>query len=142
VSVGVIKSDTRAVRAFQIDHSCKSVVDVRDVAAAHIAAFERGTVWGRRVLLVAGNPHWAEIAGYVRHSLPDDLKENVPMIVSSTIGAAVLGAPAPLPTMCDATPAETELGIKYTSVAEMVCSSVRSALDNGFKTTAQYVPGK
>ena len=61
----------------QIEHGCKSVVDVRDVAAAHIAAFERETVWEQRVLLVGGNPHWAEIAGYIHHALPPALKDNV-----------------------------------------------------------------
>jgi hypothetical protein len=53
------------------------VVDVRDVAAAHIAAFELGNVWSKRTLLVGGNPHWAEIAGYIHHAVPEAMKANV-----------------------------------------------------------------
>lgn len=80
----------------------KAVVDVRDVAEAHVAAIEKGTAEGKRVLLIAGNPHWAEVAGYVRHALPAGQKGNVPTQVSSELGAAALGAPPPLPTLYDA----------------------------------------
>jgi hypothetical protein len=63
-------------------------------------------------------------------------------MVSSDLGPAVLGAPPPLPTLCDATPAETELGIKYHTVCDMVTDSIKSMLENGFSATEQYIPGK
>eukprot|EP00041_Stephanoeca_diplocostata_P007880 m.113330 g.113330 ORF g.113330 m.113330 type:complete len:342 (-) comp17076_c0_seq1:413-1438(-) len=125
-----------------IPHECKSVVDVRDVADAHIAAIEKGTMWGRRVVLVAGQPHWAEVAGYVSHALPEEQRKKVPVMVSPKLGAAALGAPPPLPTLVDASPAEKLLGISYRSVYEMVTTSVTSMLENGFTSTSQYVPDK
>ena len=95
------------------------------------------------MLLIAGNPHWAEVAGYIRHALPEAQKGNVPTQVSSELGGAALGAPPPLPTLYDAAPAEALLGIKYKSVQEMTLSSVRSMLKNGFSNSAeQYVPDK
>ena len=49
-----------------IPNECKSIVDVRDVAEAHVRAGidcdEKSEVWGRRVLLKAASAHWKEIA--------------------------------------------------------------------------------
>jgi hypothetical protein len=72
-----------------------------------------------------------------------ELKRNVPSLVFGQLGAAALGAPPPLPTLYDASPAEELLGIRYRSVQEMTLTSVRSMFENGFTDSkAQYVPDK
>ncbi|EOD23219.1 hypothetical protein EMIHUDRAFT_308453 [Emiliania huxleyi CCMP1516] len=62
----------------QLDNSCKSIVDVRDVAEAHVAAITTGSGWGERFLLIGATPHQAEIADAVREALPAGMKANVP----------------------------------------------------------------
>lgn len=55
----------------EIENACKTVVDVRDVARAHIEAIARD-VGGERILLIGGSPHF-EDSGRWRWSL--DAKE-------------------------------------------------------------------
>lgn len=126
----------------ELENACKSVVDVRDVAEAHVAALEHPEAFGRRFLLIAGSPHHSEIANAVRNALPDELKGNVPTTVSSSLPPAVMAAPAPHPVLYDASPSEQILGIKYISVDEMVRASVETLLSNGFNSRTMYSTDK
>jgi nucleoside-diphosphate-sugar epimerase len=68
-----------------IQNGYRCVVDVRDVAEAHIIPIENDVGWGRRFLLFGGAPHFQEIAAYVKEALLDsdhpnaaELADNVP----------------------------------------------------------------
>ncbi|EOD27372.1 hypothetical protein EMIHUDRAFT_73363, partial [Emiliania huxleyi CCMP1516] len=122
----------------QLDNSCKSIVDVRDVAEAHVAAITTGSGWGERFLLIGATPHQAEIADAVREALPAGMKANVPTSVSAVLGPPVMAQSPPNPVLYDASPSERLLGIKYRSTKEMVQQSVASLLANGFDSTAKY----
>jgi len=125
----------------EIENACKTVVDVRDVAMAHIEAVRRD-LGGHRFLLVGGSPHFSVVAQHIREALPEELKGHVPSTVSSTLGPTVMGPAPPLPVLYDVTPAENLLGIKFKSVEEQVRSMVQSMLQNGFQRADQYVPDK
>ena len=45
----------------------------------------QGTTWGQRVLLVGASSHWSELAGYVRHALPVEMKAAVPTQVKGVL---------------------------------------------------------
>lgn len=125
----------------EIENSCKSVVDVRDVAKAHIEAIRRD-VGGQRFLLIGGSPHYKDVVDFLRAALPEDLKGNVPTKIAETLGPTVLGPPPPQPVLSDVSPAEKLLGIKFTPVEEQVTTMVTSMLQNGFMSSSQYVPDK
>eukprot|EP00930_Biecheleria_cincta_P098606 TRINITY_DN90265_c0_g1_i1.p1 TRINITY_DN90265_c0_g1~~TRINITY_DN90265_c0_g1_i1.p1 ORF type:complete len:342 (+),score=63.95 TRINITY_DN90265_c0_g1_i1:178-1203(+) len=125
----------------EIENACKSVVDVRDVAKAHIEAVRRD-VGGQRFLLIGGSPHFRDVADLLRKVLPEDLRGNVPTRVTEKLGPTVLGPPPPLPVLYDVTPAETFLGVKFTPAEEQVTSMVISMIQNGFRSASQYVPDK
>ena len=133
--------------AAKIDNACKAIVDVRDVALAHIRPLELDAGWGKRFLLVGACPHYKECAAVVRSTLADrlgraDLAAKVPTEVSDKLGPTVMGAPPPNPVLYDASPSERVLGIKYYSMEEMTQTSVESMLANGFTSKSQYIPGK
>eukprot|EP00446_Apocalathium_sp_SHHI-4_P014274 CAMPEP_0177199122 /NCGR_PEP_ID=MMETSP0367-20130122/25501_1 /TAXON_ID=447022 ORGANISM="Scrippsiella hangoei-like, Strain SHHI-4" /NCGR_SAMPLE_ID=MMETSP0367 /ASSEMBLY_ACC=CAM_ASM_000362 /LENGTH=332 /DNA_ID=CAMNT_0018647441 /DNA_START=25 /DNA_END=1023 /DNA_ORIENTATION=- len=110
----------------EVPNACKTIVDVRDVAEAHVAAVRTGAGAGQRFLLIAGSPHWSEVCDIVRASLGaagDEaaaLAAGVPTAVSSKVGPAVLG---------------------YRSVSELVETAVGALLTNGFRSSTQYKPG-
>ena len=124
-----------------IENACKTVVDVRDVAQAHIEAVRRDT-GGQRFLLIGGSPHFKDVAQYVRDALPEDSKGHVPSELSSELGAAVMGPAPPLPVLYDVSPAEKLLGICFKPAKEQVEAMVQSMLHNGFQRAEQYVPDK
>jgi len=128
--------------AKEIENACKSVVDVRDVARAHVEAIRRDEAIGRRFLLIGGCPHFKEVAEYIREVVPEEMKTNVPTQVSEKLGPAMMGAPPPLPVLYDTSAAETALGIKFITAEEQAKTMVKSMLDNGFNSSAQYVPDK
>ena len=123
----------------EIPNACRGIVDVRDVADAHVNALER---WeqaaGRRFVLVEAAPHFREFADIIRAHLPEELRAKVPMAVSSVVGPTVLGNPPPNPVLFDNTPSKEVLGIEYHSTEEMVTIAVDSLLANGFNSSAQY----
>ena len=49
---------TRMVQ--EIENACKTVVDVRDVARAHVEAVYREGLGGQRILLIGGSPHFED----------------------------------------------------------------------------------
>jgi len=129
--------------AKMLDNACKTYVDVRDVAEAHVAPLEAGEeVWDKRYLLIGGTPHQTELAEIVRKAAPKELKPNVPTAVSEKLPPHVMAQSPPNPVLYDVSPAETLLGIKFRSTEVMVRAAISSLLENGFTSTKQYVPGK
>lgn len=122
----------------EIPNACKTIVDVRDVAEAHVAALDSIEAFGKRFLLIGGSPHSREIADAARDALPEDLKKNVPTKLSESFPPQVMGPAPPRPVLYDASPSEKILGLTYKSTAEMVGSSVRSLLENGFNSSEMY----
>jgi cinnamoyl-CoA reductase len=122
----------------EVPNACKAIVDVRDVAEAHVAAMERAGAAGQRFLLIGATPHSSDIAAAARAALPEEMRGNVPSAVSATLPAQVMGPRSPLPVLYDATPSERILGITYKSVQDMVGDAVRSLLENGFNSNDMY----
>lgn len=122
----------------EVRNMCKAIVDVRDVAEAHVLAIESDKGVGQRFVLIAACPHTSEVMGYIQKALPDELKGNVPSKLSEEIGPCTIGAPPPHPTLYDASPSEKILGLKYRSAEEQVTSMIRSMVQNGFHSNQQY----
>ena len=132
-----------------IQNGLRCVVDVRDVAEAHITPIEKDVGWGKRFLLFGGAPHFKETAGYVKEALlasehpkAAEMAKNVPEEVDSNLMATVMGPPAGTPLLFDCSPAEQILGIKFRSVQDMVTTCVNELLANGFTGSSQYDPTK
>eukprot|EP00808_Paulinella_micropora_P001730 g56695.t1 len=130
----------------EIENSSKAMVDVRDVAEAHVSTIEQDLSWkgwGQRFVLIAACVHYEEVANYVRNGLPDAQRSKVPTRVSQKLGKAMFGPPPPHPVLFDCSPALSLLSArKFSGVEDMITSSVQSMLQNGFKHTNQYVPDK
>ena len=124
------------------ENACKSIVDVRDVAEAHVAALETGNGWGKRFRMVGASPHFSEIAQFVREAVPEAMKANVPSAVSDTLPPTVIAQSPPNPVLYDASPSEQLLGIKYRGTKEMVDTYVASLLENGFTSSTMYAHKK
>lgn len=121
-----------------LSNSCRAIVDVRDVAEAHVSALEHDDAFGRRFLMIGCSAHSTAIADAARAALPPEIKGNVPTEVNEVLPPPVMGPRAPLPHIYDASPSERILGITYRSTTEMVQSAVQSLLDNGFNSSAMY----
>ena len=127
----------------EVQNACRGIVDVRDVADAHVNALERwDAAAGRRFVMVESAPHFRDMADIIREYLPDDLKANVPSKVSSVIGPTEIGNPPPNPLLFENAPSKEILGINYHSSEEMLMSGVDSLLANGFHSTTQYSKDK
>mmetsp|Transcript_7819 Transcript_7819/g.14742 ORF Transcript_7819/g.14742 Transcript_7819/m.14742 type:complete len:359 (+) Transcript_7819:394-1470(+) len=129
----------------KIQNGVRCVVDVRDVAEAHITPITQDIGWGKRYLLFGGAPHFQEVAGYVKAALEKNGREaaksliaNVPTEVDEKLQPTVMGPSADKPLLFDSSPAEKELGIKFRSVEEMVTTCVDELLANGFTGSNQY----
>jgi nucleoside-diphosphate-sugar epimerase len=96
-----------------------SLVDVRDVALAHILAAENDKATGR-FLLVADIPKWSDVLDVVRSSVGEPWESKVAK------GAPDAATEAPWRYnllkrfTVDTTKASTELGLKFRGTAEMV----------------------
>ncbi|KAI0143195.1 putative NAD dependent epimerase/dehydratase [Pestalotiopsis sp. NC0098] len=100
-------------------------VDVRDVALAHVEAFERSAAGGKRFFVLAGKFNNREIAAAVRQNFPD-LKDKLPT-------EDVQGGDYPAGGVYgyDNSRATEELGIKWISVEKSAVDTVKSLLDVG-----------
>ena len=117
----------------EIVNCTKCIVDVRDVALAHILALQNDKSWGNRHLLVSDCPHWKEIVAVVTEAVPAEaqqLRERLPKSVSKEVGPAALGAPPPHTTPFNVSRAK-ELGVSFRSTKEMVSATVKSLLKWG-----------
>jgi len=112
----------------EIDNAQKTVVDVRDVALAHVLAFEKEAAG--RFLLIGKCVSWEEVCGVLRKIEPDN--KSIPTKVSTKVGAASYGAPPPHKTLFSCRKAENELGLKFHSVEDMVEGTVSSLKKHGY----------
>lgn len=119
----------------QIDNDYQQLVDVRDVAEAHVNALEKEDAFGKRFLLIGEVRHRREFAQIVRDNVPEDLKKNVPSEVKKS-------EKEPTPLLFDAAPAENILGLKLRGLEGSIPETVQQLLENGFTSTSQYTPGK
>ena len=102
----------------------KSIVDVRDVAQAHIAAMDSPSASGKRFLLVADNFSWIEIRDIVRDALPIDLRGRATATVAD-------GEPIPK-INAQTAPAREILGIDFISGRDSIAATVETLFDHGF----------
>ena len=131
----VLNTSSAAVAAYlngeksAIQNCTKCIVDVRDVALAHILALKKNS-WGKRHLLVGGCPSWEEIVECSVRSLPKEcassVRERIPTTVSDDTPKPSLGTNPPHPTLYDCSQAEEALGMKFRGVDEMVAETVSS----------------
>lgn len=101
---------------------CFGTVDVRDVAAAHIFAFEKPNTDGKRYILTEGTHHWKEIIALVEgefkqygYKFPGFTVGSVMLRIASWFDSEVKSI---LPMVgrnivFDNGPSVRELGIKY-----------------------------
>jgi nucleoside-diphosphate-sugar epimerase len=129
----------------KIQNGLRCVVDVRDVAEAHIVPIEKDVGWGKRFLLFGGAPHFKETAGFVKkallasdHPAAAEMAKTVPTEVDENLMGTVMGPPADKPLLFDNTPATDILGIEFRSVEDMVTTCVNELLANDFVGSAQY----
>jgi len=129
----------------KIQNGVRCVVDVRDVAEAHITPIEKDIGWGKRYLLFGGSPHFKETAACVKAALEKNGSEaakalvaNVPTEVDETLQPTVMGPSADKPLMFDSSSTTKELGINFRSVEDMVTTCVNELLSNGFTGSNQY----
>eukprot|EP00658_Telonema_sp_P-2_P066720 TRINITY_DN55687_c0_g2_i1.p1 TRINITY_DN55687_c0_g2~~TRINITY_DN55687_c0_g2_i1.p1 ORF type:complete len:171 (+),score=49.19 TRINITY_DN55687_c0_g2_i1:27-539(+) len=109
-----------------IPNECKAMVDVKDVAAAHLLAFQHRSQ-GRHVCIGAC-PHWAEVAGILRRIAPGCA---VPTAINPELPPTSLGAPAPERTEYSCNKLES-LGLVFTDLESTVRETVESLVRLGF----------
>jgi len=135
----------------EIKRECMNIVDVRDVARAHVLAAlqpEDWKGWGNRFLLVANetSPMTRDIVDILRSSprLSDEQKSQLATQESEEIPLPVMGVIPPYQTKFDlkkslSPNSEGGLGLeKYIGTEEMVNGSVKSLLENGFDAMHHY----
>eukprot|EP00470_Lotharella_oceanica_P015775 CAMPEP_0170178984 /NCGR_PEP_ID=MMETSP0040_2-20121228/15772_1 /TAXON_ID=641309 /ORGANISM="Lotharella oceanica, Strain CCMP622" /LENGTH=329 /DNA_ID=CAMNT_0010422737 /DNA_START=84 /DNA_END=1070 /DNA_ORIENTATION=+ len=112
----------------EIDNAQKTVVDVRDVALAHVLAFEKEA--NGRFLLIGKCVSYEEVCDVLRKAEPDN--KSIPTKVSTKMGSASYGAPPPHKTLFSCRKAEEELGLKFHSVKDMLEATVSSLKKHGY----------
>jgi len=129
----------------KIQNGYRCVVDIRDVAIAHITPIENDVGWGQRYLLFGGAPHFTETAGFVKKALEAngsklamEMAGKVPTELNETYLPTVMGPSADKPLLWDGSPAEKELGIEFTSVEDMITTCVNELLESPYNTSDQY----
>lgn len=129
----------------EIENSCKAIVDVRDVARAHVVAMEKdesdAEVWGRRFLLMSACPHWETIHGWVRDAIGSTLSKHAAARVATTVSEKIpnvsFGAPPPNQTKFDNSRSVNVLGLTYTSMEQSVKDNIVSLIEHGFLTDVE-----
>ncbi|KAL2005183.1 hypothetical protein VTN00DRAFT_3033 [Thermoascus crustaceus] len=106
-----------------------SFVDVRDVALAHLRAYEVPEAGGERFFLCRGNFSYQMMADILREKIPE-LRDRVPIgKPGSGFGGVELYKP-------DSSKAQKILGIKFRDLEEPVVDAARSLLELEKKTVA------
>ena len=126
----------------EIENGTKAIVDVRDVAEAHvIAALDKSLrlkCWGQRTLLIGACPTWVDILKEVKAVAPKDAE--IPTKVSSEIKKQSLGAPPPHPTLYDGSRGEALLGRPLRGTKDATRTTILSLIENKFLKSSQYKP--
>mmetsp|Transcript_19653 Transcript_19653/g.27666 ORF Transcript_19653/g.27666 Transcript_19653/m.27666 type:complete len:153 (+) Transcript_19653:141-599(+) len=130
-----LNTSNAAVLAFidgtrkEIPNSAKTVVDVRDVADAHIKAYENDQAKGR-YLLIAESVTWTTLCEGIKSALTaidkKDRVASVPTKLSSEILKGGFGAPPPDHTLFDCSKANKDLGVKFRLSKEMILDTIKS----------------
>ncbi|KAM6477668.1 hypothetical protein HDV62DRAFT_401426 [Trichoderma sp. SZMC 28011] len=94
-----------------------SYVDVRDLAEAHVQAFEKPAAANQRYLIAASAYSYQQICDIIRAKFPE-LRETTPK--------GETGAPIPPSYIVDTTKANTDLGVKYRSLENTIVDAVNS----------------
>jgi len=136
----------------QYSQACMHLVDVDDVARAHINAAKMPLDWqgwGERFLLFGASASPKQVIETLKSSdkVPDEMKAMLPTEPNPELPPAVMGAPAPHITRYDASRStslvtkETPKGLalkQYVPLKEMLEKTVQSLIDNGFTSLGQY----
>eukprot|EP00928_Gymnodinium_smaydae_P048409 TRINITY_DN32361_c0_g1_i1.p1 TRINITY_DN32361_c0_g1~~TRINITY_DN32361_c0_g1_i1.p1 ORF type:complete len:360 (+),score=45.56 TRINITY_DN32361_c0_g1_i1:45-1082(+) len=110
-----------------LTNECKSIVDVRDVSASHIAAYE--SALDGRFLCIGASPHWSEVCQILKEICPNE--DRIPTEVGDTPSGQVMGPKPPLP-VCFSCKRLEDLGVKFHSVKEMCSEAVKGLRAQGF----------
>ncbi|RHY57576.1 hypothetical protein DYB30_010706, partial [Aphanomyces astaci] len=108
-------------------NAVKALVDVRDVAMAHIAAFENPQASGR-YLLIGACPTEHEIADAVQQACP-----------SARVPEASADSSPTVPLLYDCSKAEKELGIRFRSLTDMVQGTCDSLQHHGLPLRSELL---
>ncbi|ETS77481.1 hypothetical protein PFICI_11355 [Pestalotiopsis fici W106-1] len=100
-------------------------VDVRDVALAHVEAFERPAAGGKRFFVLSGKFNNREIVAAARQNFPE-LRDKLP-----TEAVQGGGYPAEGTYGYDNSRATSELGIKWISIEKSAVDTIKSLLEVG-----------
>jgi len=118
-----------------------SIVDVRDVAEAHVRALTMGQDKGR-YLTVAGEMMWSEISKTLKEKYP---KRKWPIRQLPYFAALIICAFHPKVSVSwarrhlknklywDANPAKNDLGMEWRDMAETITDTIPNIVDNGWK---------
>ncbi|KAA0158596.1 hypothetical protein FNF31_05347 [Cafeteria roenbergensis] len=108
-----------------------TIVDVRDVVAAHIAAAERDSASGR-YLLVGGVAKWADLVASMREATPSELAGKLPSEIADPAAEAPWRYNMKSTLTVDCSKATKDLGIEFrspaTSVRDLCADSVFQSL--------------
>mmetsp|Transcript_18664 Transcript_18664/g.26005 ORF Transcript_18664/g.26005 Transcript_18664/m.26005 type:complete len:186 (+) Transcript_18664:3-560(+) len=117
----------------RIENSAKTVVDVRDVALAHVLGYENKSANGR-YLLIAESAKFSDIVKTIKDSLKamdkNEHAKRVPTEVAKDFPGVGFGAPPPHHTLFDCTKATQGLGLKFRKMEEMVKETVHSLFEH------------
>ena len=109
-----------------IPNAHKTLVDVRDVAKAHILAFEQKTAKGR-YLLMAGSYDERDICKSILKAYPS---AKVPTEASTATLPASYGPAQPAPYLFDGSKAQA-LGVAFRGLDEMIEGTISSLCQHG-----------
>ena len=120
-----------------------SIVDVRDVAEAHVRAMTKGEQAGR-YLVVSGQMWWREVASTIRAAHPDlpVPTRQIPYLLSLVVSifhpkVSLSWALTHLGKRLfwDATPAENDLGMEWLSPEKSLLDTIPTILENNWHDT-------
>ncbi|RFU72435.1 cinnamoyl- reductase [Trichoderma arundinaceum] len=94
-----------------------SYVDVRDLAEAHVLAFEKSAAANQRYLIAASAYSYQQICDIIRAKFPE---------LRDTTSKGETGAPLPPVYRVDTTKANNDLGVKYRSLEDTIGDTVNS----------------
>jgi len=125
-----------------------SLIDVRDVAKAHIAAAGADldwSGWGQRFVIAAGSKVHGDVVKCLAESdIPDEWKAKLPTKANDTLPPPQFGAPPPHVTKIDAEQtlaplSEGGLGLgSYITIPEMLGETMKTLIKNGLDSIQKY----
>jgi len=107
------------------------MVDVRDVARAHVLAMQRRDAIYQRVVLVSAVAAWRDIIAMVKNGLPS----NTPPAVFHIIPSQLAGKdtdPAAYPQALTSIRGASRLGLAYRPLEDTLADTAKSLVDGGY----------